>query len=87
MEEKYIIHKILEFPDIIKKVHEEYKTNVLCTYLFEMTQDYNSLYAKFSVLKADSSQKMELRLVITKLFADVLKEGLRILGIEAPDRM
>jgi len=87
IEEKYIIQGILKFPEIVTKVHVEYKPNILCTYLFEMTQDYNSLYAKFSILQADTENKKNLRLLITELFAITLKEGLKLLGIEAPDRM
>ena len=87
IEEKYIIYRILEFPEVVQRVWDEKKTNILANYLFEMTQDYNAMYAKHSVLKAESEEKKSLRLMITRQFASTLNEGLKLLGIESPEEM
>ena len=85
--EKRVIHQILLFPVVVQKVFETYKPNVLANYLYELTQTYNSFYAKHSVLQAETEEKKILRVNITVLFAKVLKEGLELLGIDVPEEV
>lgn len=85
--EKRVIHQILLFPLVVQKVFETYRPNTLANYIYELTQNYNSFYAKHSVLQAETEEKKILRVNITALFAKVLKEGLEILGIEVPEEV
>ncbi len=58
----------------------------LVTYLFEVAQLFNSFYASTQFITEDK-ELSEHYLAIVKRMKAVLKEGLWVLGIEAPDRM
>ena len=59
----------------------------LCTYLFELAGAFTDFYERCPVLRADTAEQRRSRLVLCDLTARVLKGGLGVLGIEAPDRM
>ncbi len=58
----------------------------LVTYLFEVAQLFNSLYANTQFI-TDDKETSEHYLAIVKRVKSVLKEGLWVLGISAPNRM
>lgn len=63
------------------------KPSVLAHYLFDMCKVYNRFIAHLSVLKAPSDEARNVRLALLDCFAKVLRQGLNLLGIEAPERM
>jgi arginyl-tRNA synthetase len=56
----------------------------VCTYLYELAQEFNRFYENNRVIGDDRQQ---LRLGLVESYADTLKEGLALLGIHAPERM
>jgi arginyl-tRNA synthetase len=60
---------------------------VLCNYLFELCQAYNSFYVKHQVINAESHDAQLMRLGMTEAVRQILSTGLSILGIQTPDRM
>lgn len=58
--------------------------HILANYLYELSQVFNVFYENNRVLGSD---REALRLSLTVIYADRLKDGLALLGIEAPDRL
>ena len=83
-----MIKKIIQFPQILEETLAEYKTNYLCTYLFELAQLFSGFYNTVQILDGEHKEESEARLALVKIFAHVLKKGLNLLaGIEVPERM
>lgn len=80
------IEKLLyRFPEIVERAGAEYAPNYITTYLTELASSFNNFYAHEQVL--DDSPQAPYRLAIVEAFKTVMKNGLTILGIPAPDRM
>lgn len=75
------------FPEILPAVLKEYAPHILTNYLFDLATAFNSFYHKVPVLKAETKEKRESRLALVKAVAIVLKNGLHLLSIEAPEEM
>ena len=76
------IEKILyRFPEIVERAGAEYAPNYITTYLTELASAFNNFYAHEPII--DNAHN----LAITKAFKIVMKNGLQILGIGAPERM
>lgn len=82
--ERSLARKIGEYPEVLQKSVSELLPHHICTYLYELAQEFNRFYEKSKVV-GDPRQAVRLKLV--ELYADVLKDGLGLLGIVAPDRM
>lgn len=78
--------KIMQFPNVVVKAGEVFKPNIIADYLFELGQKFNSYYANKPFLNADPDERNS-RLVLASKTADILKQGLDLLGIESVERM
>ncbi|QQS19200.1 hypothetical protein IPL68_03115 [Candidatus Saccharibacteria bacterium] len=56
----------------------------ICTYLYELAQEFNRFYEKNRVI---GDEREALRLYLVDTYATTLKNGLELLGIHAPERM
>ena len=83
-EEKHIARQILFYPEVVASAAADLTPNVLCTYLFDLAQMFNVFYAKHQILEGES---INLRLLLTQATAQVLQNGLGLLGIETIERM
>jgi arginyl-tRNA synthetase len=85
-EELAITYYLLRFPEVIEDTAKYYEPNRLSDYLFKLAEKVNIFYETTPVLKAeDSLQKA--RLALIEAAALIIKNGLCLLGIEAPERM
>ncbi len=80
--ETRLIEKLLyRFPEIIERAGAEYAPNYIVTYLTEIASAFNNFYAHERI--AEDAHNLG----ITKAFKQVMKNGLTVLGIPAPERM
>jgi arginyl-tRNA synthetase len=61
--------------------------SVLANYLFHLSKSFNSFYTEHSIGNAESEDKKNLRIQISMMTANVLKNGMQLLGIKVPNRM
>ena len=87
IEELNVLRWIYRYPEVVQEAAERYAPNLICNFLYELSQRYNSFYNKYSILNAQSSKEREFRLIMTAAVGEVLKKGLNLLGIEALERM
>ncbi|MFA6430674.1 MAG: arginine--tRNA ligase [Candidatus Paceibacterota bacterium] len=81
------IEKILyRFPEIVERAGEEYAPNYIATYLIQLSSVFNGYYANNKIVDKEDKNSAY-RLAITKAFSIVLKNGLKLLGISAPEKM
>ncbi|MBI2106052.1 arginine--tRNA ligase [Candidatus Woesearchaeota archaeon] len=81
-----LIKKLGAFSEIIEKASSKYQPHLLANYLFLLCQNFNEFYHKYSVLKAEKEVK-EARLILVKAVNQVLKTGLKLLGINPIEKM
>ena len=81
IEERALARAILFFPEIVSQAAGELSPNVICTYLFQLAQTFNTFYQKHPILGESH------RLALTVATAQVLKNGLYLLGISTVERM
>ena len=74
------------FSSVVERAGREYAPHYLVTYLVELAGEFNSFYAEHKIIN-ENDPASPYKLFITKVFADVMTEGLNILGIKVPERM
>jgi len=85
-EELALLRTFFRFPEIVADAATHYAPHLVSTYLFDLTQKFNLFYEKCPILKA-SEKKRNFRLLITAATAQILKNGLHLLGIEVLDKI
>lgn len=85
--ETLLMRTILKFPEVVMRASEEYRPNIIGTYLFEVAKLFNGFYHEAPVLQAETETLRAFRLGLTKAARDTVTRGLNLLGIEAPEEM
>lgn len=85
-EEISLLRALGHFQETVLDAAEAYSPNLLANFLYEVAQKYNTLYNNLQILNSSETEK-ERRLFLTRATAKVLKKGLYLLGIEAPNKM
>ena len=81
-----VIKLLIEFPNVIEKSFLQNEPSQIAKYLIELSQEFNKYYNQVKILSNDDG-KEEDKLALTKAVMLVLKEGLRLLGIHAPNEI
>ena len=83
-EEETVLRALNRYPEVIELSADSCSPNMLCNYLYDLAQKFNSFYNANRIIDSDNE---EFRLVLTSGVGQVLKNGLKLLGIETPERM
>ncbi|HZH71518.1 MAG TPA: arginine--tRNA ligase [Mariniphaga sp.] len=85
--EKELLKRITQFPDVVKEAGLNYSPALVANYCFELGKEYNQFYHDHPILSEPDSSIQSLRLLISGTVGKVIKTGMKLLGIEVPDRM
>jgi len=84
--EQKLIKKLIEFPRVVSDAGRDLKPHYIANYLFELSSLFNEFYHKLPVLGSEDEVR-EARLALVKAVQIVIKNGLGLLNIEAPEKM
>lgn len=82
--ERSLARKISEYPEIIEKATADLMPHHIATYLYELAQTFNRFYENSRVI---GDERQALRVQLVRSYTGVLKSGLGILNIAAPERI
>ena len=80
-----IIKLLQDFPSIIQRAAEKYDPSIVAKYAINLAQTFNKYYAHTRIL--DENPERDSRLALAYATGIVLKEALRLLGVDAPEKM
>lgn len=83
-DERSLLRKMAEYGEVVEKAVTDLMPHHICTYLYELAQTFNRFYEKNRVI---GDERQQLRLGLVAAYAETLKSGLELLGIDAPDKM
>lgn len=78
--------RLLQYPEAVESVVEDYQANILCNYLFDLSQHFMTFYESCPVLSSDAEMR-DSRLRLCDLSAKTLRHGLGLLGINTVEHM
>jgi arginyl-tRNA synthetase len=86
-EERDLIVTLTQFPEIIKSAAEAYSPALIANYVYELAKIYNKFYHEKSILQAEDEASKQFRLRLSAASGKVINKGMKLLGIEVPERM
>jgi arginyl-tRNA synthetase len=82
--ERGLLAKMAEYPEVMERAVGDLMPHLICNYLYELAQVFNNFYEHNRVI---GDQREVERLMLVSSYANVLEEGLNLLGIPAPQQM
>ncbi len=84
--ERTLAKRLLAYPSVIAAAAAGYEPHTVCTYLYELSQEFTAFYEHCPVLRAEEPTRRD-RLLLCDLVARTLGHGLGLLGIDVPEQM
>lgn len=81
-----VLKRLSQFPEIIVKAAESYEPSTMSRYLLDLAQDFNRFYNTCRIIGEVEAVETS-RLALVKAVAQVLRRGLDLLGLKAPEQM
>ncbi len=85
-EEKTLFKDLMKFPSLVEKAAQELKPHLIANFLYRIAANFSRFYKKCQVLGVEKEVE-ERRLLLVDATRVVIKNGLYLLGIEAPEKM
>jgi arginyl-tRNA synthetase len=82
--ERVLLRKLVRFPEAVSAALTDHAPHTLCLYLFELAQEWNSFYNEHRIIGSERETEL---LTLVRAVAQVLENGLGLLGIDAPEKM
>jgi arginyl-tRNA synthetase len=85
--ERALVLRLLEFAGAVEDVATTLEPHRLCTYLYDLADEFSVFYENCSVIKAETEELRSSRLALVELTSRTLAQGLGLLGIRTVERM
>lgn len=85
--ERELVKLLVQFPEIITSAADEHSPAVVANFVYEVVKAYNALYQQLPILIDENKDAVVFRLNLSETTANVVKTGMRILGVDVPERM
>jgi arginyl-tRNA synthetase len=85
--EKLVLRHLYQFSAVVEIAALSYSPHMVVEYLFILAQEFNLFYQKYRILNTKSKEEKTFRILLTQAVGIIIKQGLYLLGIAAPERM
>jgi len=82
-----LIKAISQFPLAVKEAGDNYSPALIANYIYELVKEFNQFYHEFPIIIEEDADVRNLRLVIAENVGKTIKTGMKLLGIDVPERM
>ncbi|MDD2636326.1 MAG: arginine--tRNA ligase [Bacteroidales bacterium] len=82
-----IIANLTEFDNTIKESANRLDPGIIANYIYNLVKEFNQYYHEHSILKENNAGVLQFRLQLSHQVALTIKNGMKLLGIEVPEKM
>ena len=85
--ERAVIKTLHDMPGMVASAAENFSPAMIANYAYELAKTFNSFYQDTPILRESDAALKAFRVQLCSVVAQALKNTMRILGIEVPERM
>ncbi len=82
-----LLSMLNKFPMVIQNAAAKYDPAEMATYMYDLAKTYNKFYYDVKILKAPNQEALAFRFALNKFTGEIIERGMKILGIDMPERM
>lgn len=85
--ESQLIQRLLAYRPTVQQAADAFSPALIANYLFDLAKEFNGFYQDTPILRESNPDQKAFRLALAQHTGFVLKKGLHLLGITAPESM
>ncbi|UTW65975.1 arginine--tRNA ligase [bacterium SCSIO 12643] len=82
-----LIKTMNDYPSIIAEAGKNYSPANIANYIYDLVKMYNSFYQSTPIFNEDNEPLTQFRVLLSDQVGKTIKSGMKLLGIQVPDRM
>jgi arginyl-tRNA synthetase len=82
-----LVKSLMEYPTITEQAAATLSPALIANYIYELAKEFNQFYHDFSILREEKLAIKQFRLALSAQVAEVIRRGMKLLGIDVPERM
>ena len=86
-EEKQLIKMLYRYPQVVLSAGDSFSPALIANYIYDVAKQFNHFYQETPIFKEADEQKRILRLQISQWVAVTIRNGMKLLGIDVPEKM
>jgi len=86
-EEKELIKTLNEFPAVVSQAGETFSPSLIANYVYDLAKSYNGYYHDHSIIREENAGVRAMRLLLSEQVARIIARGMKLLGIDCPEKM
>ena len=85
--ERALIKQINNFPTVIQEAANSFNPALIANYVYDLVKEFNGFYQNVPILIGEDKNQVAFRIALCQMVARVIKTGMKLLGVNVPDRM
>lgn len=87
--EKELIYLMHEFPNVIAEAGKTYSPALVANYVYEFSKAFSQFFSvpELNIVREENAAVKKFRLALVYKCSEVIKTGMKLLGVEVPERM
>ncbi len=82
-----LIKLLYDYPNVVQSSAQEMNPAGIANYLYDVAKEFNQFYHDHSILKSEDPEAKGFRIILAGVSSTVIKNGMKLLGIDVPERM
>jgi arginyl-tRNA synthetase len=85
--ERNLVKLVLGLEEVLHDAKNQYNPALVASYAYDLVREFNSFYQNSSILKESDEALKMFRLELTRVVGRTIKQTMKLLGVEMPERM
>ncbi len=85
--ELQLIKQIHNYPEVLKEAAKAFSPAQVANYVYDLAKEFNQFYHDHPILSEEDKSISAFRLFLSKQVGNIIKSGMKLLGIDVPERM
>ncbi|MBE6207854.1 MAG: arginine--tRNA ligase [Rikenellaceae bacterium] len=86
-EEIELVKMLSDYPATVAAAGENFAPSIIGAYIYELAKTFNGYYHDHSILREENAEVRKFRLQLALIVSQVIRKGMKLLGIDVPERM
>nr|WP_304977313.1 arginine--tRNA ligase [uncultured Alistipes sp.] len=86
-DEVELVKMLTDYPAVVASAGENFAPSIIAAYAYDLAKLFNGYYHDHSILREEDAAVRRLRLQLAAQVARVIRSGMKLLGIDVPERM
>jgi arginyl-tRNA synthetase len=85
--ERTLAAGVLSFPSVVQEAAATYDPSLIANHCYDLIKAFSSFYQDHPIAKEQDENRRQLRLALCSAISTTVSNGMRMLGIDMPERM